>query len=511
MAARALYTDTIAALSSPPPAHSPAHEHTSEHTVLSRAIVRLSGPRALEFAESVFTGTHPLRQPQHADPPRAWRRIAGRVRWHTHALPAAAYVMRAPRSYTREDMIELHVPGLAWVVSSILDTLLAAGARMAQPGEFTRRAFEHGRITLAQAEAVAALIHSTTADEARVFAGRLQARAHQDREALRQDIEELLGLVELGLDFSQEDVVVVAPDELRTRLERLHSRAEALSASAPAGSEEQEGSAVLNGGLPRIVLAGPTNAGKSSLFNALLKRNAAIVSAQRHTTRDAVESMLTLAGASGKHAARLADTAGCGGDEPQASGDAPSRWLQAAAWSATESAVRSADILLIVLECVPPTAAARHLRRMLEAARPGAQALLWTKTDRKAPSANELEAAAKTLGLQAPRVFAVSSRTGAGCEALTAFLARQTGEISTRTRAAHFAADTAAREARRRAAAALRQARDAFARGDGEDVLAVELREALHALSAEEGARLRHDTLTERLLDQIFSQFCIGK
>src|SRR5207248_115096 len=155
----------------------------------------------------------------------------------------------------------------------LLDALIAAGARAAQPGEFTRRAFENGRISLEQAQAVAKLIASSNATEARAHAANLSAHAGVQRRKLKADVEGLLAKVELGLDFAQEDVVVIALEELSARLRELHARSVRLAEECARDSERHAVSRV-----PRIVLTGPTNAGKSSLFNALLKRDAAIVS-----------------------------------------------------------------------------------------------------------------------------------------------------------------------------------------------------------------------------------------
>ena len=281
--------DTIAALSS---SASHALGFPGDGAVVGQAILRLSGRRALSLAKLVFQCAEDA--PVKFEAIRGWRRVSGTVQWRGHTLAAQTYVMRSPHSYTREDIVELRVPALPWLLESLLESLLAAGARLAEPGEFTRRAFENGRIQLDQAAAVGALIASRSAGEARMHAARLRAHAHGWRAGLRRDIEELLALVEFGLDFSQEDAGVLSTSQLCVRLESLRARLEEFCAPAAQGEAGTLAeSAILTAGLPRVLLLGTTNAGKSSLFNRLLGRRAAIVSSQPHTTRDTVEAALS--------------------------------------------------------------------------------------------------------------------------------------------------------------------------------------------------------------------------
>jgi tRNA modification GTPase len=488
--------DTIAAISSalPPPAGS-----CEGGTVPGRAILRLSGPDALPLAARIFPaliadGTTRL---------RGWRRIAGTVSWRGHTLPAHAYVMRSPRSYTREDIVELHVPALPWLLSHLLEELLHAGARLAQPGEFTRRALENGRITLDQAEAVAGLIQAQDAGEARTLAARLNRQAHTWQQELRDNVEELLSLVEFGLDFSQEEAGVLPRQELQRRIAELHERLRGICPSTHDGTHALE-SAVLSAGLPRILLLGPTNAGKSSLFNRLLRRDAAIISPQRHTTRDTVEGALVLPDA---EPALLIDSAGCG--MPDDCGDA---YLQRAAWAVTVSAAKTADIILLLLDRTVPLANAHELARISEAlrdARPAALAVVLTKSD--LPSAECWRNAEAALGVPVAKRVEVSTVDGRGLDELRAFLTGQLAELGARPRDAWLAAAAAARAAAQAAASALERARAALECGHGEDAVAVELREALHAFWQAEGVLIRHDAITEAALDRIFSRFCVGK
>ena len=510
--------DTIVAISSPPVVLSGASSG-SQAGMLPVCMVRLSGPVAAACADAVFkiklpeafvptTSTIPMRAKTskralpaslvEAIAEKNWRRIAGSVRWSGHELDAHAYVMRGPRSYTREDVVELHVPGLPWLVEEILNALTSAGARLAQPGEFTRRAFENGRITLEQAEAVGRLIAASSADEARAHAAQLAAHVGVQRRALKKDLEDLLAQVELGLDFAHEDVVVISLEEMAERLEKLRVRALKLAEDS---ARETERNAAR--GAPRIVLAGPTNAGKSRLFNALLKRDAAIVSAQRHTTRDAVEAPISFDGS--KSSAMLIDSAGSG---DQGIEDAE---LFSAARSVVHRELATADILLLVLD---RSVALNEQEGLVESMpvflklKPAGAAIVWTKSDLPAAPKWSADAA---IEFTASKRFEVSAQTGAGVAALNAFLAHSTAELSVRTAEAHAAAGASIRACATTAAEALERAAEALRDGCGEDVVAVELREAIHAFWQAEGVIMRHDAVTEAALDIIFSQFCIGK
>lgn len=464
---------------------------------LGRAILRLSGSAATELGERVFHSRERLTGV------RSWRRIAGEVRWSGHAFPACVYVMRGPRSYTREDVVEIHMPGLRWLVESLMDELLRAGARLALPGEFTRRAVENGRINLEQAETVGALIRARSADEARAFAARLSSDGARARSELKNKIEELLSLVELGLDFATEDVTVISRDEMLARAEALQRACEEQSAGSATGE-----SRVQTEGLPRVLLLGPVNAGKSTLFNALLGRDAAIISPQRHTTRDTLEAPLDLDG----QRALLIDSAGAGEElSAAANSEFEAReYLRQAAWNATLNAIRCADVVLVLFDSADAESSVRDAALLLPAlaqCRSIALAVVWTKSDAAAAALREnLPPELK----DAPS-FQISAQTGAGLNELRAFVNDQLRAIGARPRDAALEALAVTRNAARTAAAALARVVDALRLNHGEDVVAVELREALHAFWQAEGVLIRHDAVTESALDRIFSSFCIGK
>jgi len=484
--------DTIVALSS-----ALSGAATSRTASLRRAVIRLSGPDALNFASTVFhasAGSHSRTL--------GWRRMDGTVAWGGYWLPACLYSMPGPRSYTREDVTELHVPSLPPLVLDLLEDLVRCGARPALPGEFTRRALLKGRISIAQAEAVGALVRAERADEARSWAAHA-ANGAVHRQGLRKKLEDLLALVELGLDFSQEDIETQARESLLATIRDLARQAHDLAQSS--GQSDQQG--VRRNYDPRVVLAGPTNAGKSRILNALLGRAAAVVSPVRHTTRDLVEAVCEITPG---EAVVLVDTAGFGEEQ------GASRWLEQALCASRE-AVRGADILVWVIDRSQPEGSMEIEHLIGQDAGTSAQVLfLLNKADLpEHPTTphivHTISARLTKAGQDEDHGLLISAATGIGLEHLRQALSLAARNVRVRLAAARTQGATISRTSLQRAATALAHAEDALLRGLGEDAAVVELRAAVQALSAADGVLLQHDVLTERLLDRIFADFCVGK
>jgi tRNA modification GTPase len=434
----------------------------------ARAVVRLSGARAHEIVGRVF---------RHAGA-TGFACIPGVLElsgWP--AIEASLWLFRAPRSYTGEDAAELHVPGSPPLVHALVRELARLGAREAQPGEFTRRAFLRGRLDLAQAEAVLGLTRAESAGEVRAAARALLRGLGTALSGTKERVLEALAHVEAAIDFPDEELpgLDAAPKIAR----RIESAARDLSATLARTIRR-----TVAGPEAVVVLAGLANAGKSTLLNALAGREAALVSPAAGTTRDPVSAVVDLGEG---RLARVMDTAG----EKPASGE-----IERAALERTRELVASSDALVYLVDLSRETAAdARGRLASLDA--PSATLLVGNKVDLVTG-----RDAALLEGLQA----LVSAHTGAGLAELRRTIARalegERGLSSDLVQTARQAGLVErAREALERAARLLDS--DEPARFE---LAALDLREALDALGELTGA-----LVTDDLLDKIFGEFCIGK
>lgn len=425
--------ETIAALSSPP---GPS----------ARAIIRLSGPRALEIGAALAGVATPSSRSA----------IRGTFAACGAEVPALLLAMPAPRSYTREDVAEIHLPGAPPIAAEALRRAFAAGARPAGPGEFTRRAVENGRISLAQAEAVMAIIRARDDSERRAAAGRLAGKGGRALAGASGELAGLVADVEASIDFIEHDVPCASREELSGRIAALAGRLR----GATAGDAPPDDT-------PRVALAGPPNAGKTSLFNALTGARG-LVSALPGTTRDVLEAELSL----GPARVRIADAPGDAELAPGPDADAAARG---------RASRDRADIVLHVRDGSRPFD--------VPSLDPARELLVLNKSDLGVPPARP--------GL------AVSAHTGAGLPRLRARIA-----LLARRRAGdpESALSAREREAATRAAEGLDRALHALGEGLAEEFVALELREALEALSGAAGT-----VTSEDILDRVFAKFCIGK
>ena len=452
----------------------------------ARAIVRLSGPGAAALADGVFAGADG--RPLANVPP--FRAVDGVVRPADGIeLPARAYVFHSPRSYTRQDLVELHVPGSSAAAAALAGRLVELGAVEAAAGEFTARAFFAGRIDLSAAQAVADVINADDDAQLRAAMGALGGRTHRLCAAAAEQLTEVLATVEASIDLADEDIHLAAADEL----------AQALAAVAGDLRRTAEGA----GDVPdsarhvHVVLAGRTNVGKSSLVNALTGADRAIVSAMAGTTRDVLSASLTLDGT----AVLLQDAAGFA-----AAADA----LAVAADSAARQAVARADVICFVVEAATPAAdrsADAALLGEVRAANPNAPlVLLANKIDLAPDAPHALRAVADDLQL-AP--IAASATTGAGIDAVRAALSqrlqlsagRSGGALGLHRRQKRCL--LAAADAAAQAAGRLAQSAEIV---DAAEWVAIDLRAALAELGQISG-----EVVTEDVLGRIFARFCVGK
>ena len=438
------------------------------------AVVRLSGPRSLEIADRVFVpggraGVKPSDATTHT---LHYGRLLHQGQVVDEILLS---VMRAPRTFTREDVVELGCHGGLLVARMALDTVLEQGARLAHPGEFTRRAFLNGRIDLAQAEAVADLIHARTelalAAAHEQLAGHLSQRVNQ----LRDQLMLLLAHVEAYLDFPDEDL----QPETRTQiLERLQHCLEGMDQMLSTGREGQ----ILRSGI-RAAIIGRPNAGKSSLLNQLLGHDRAIVSPLPGTTRDTIEETANIRGVP----VVFVDTAGL-----RDSGDL----IEAEGMRRTRAMLERAEFVLHVLDASEPLTSADE-QYLGEFA--GKKRLLVCN---KADLPRRLILPEPLLG----KTVEVSCLSGQGVEALKEAIKSAVWSGAIETGMWQAMINSRHQDALRRAREAAVHTQTALAANQPLDLVALDLRLAVNAIGEIVGK-----TATEDLLDRIFSQFCIGK
>jgi tRNA modification GTPase len=458
--------DTIAAIASAPGG-------------AARGIVRISGSDVLEKLSACFRPDDPSLQLSAVGAPR---RIAGVFYLRDNGrdgdleLPGHLLLWPSARSYTRQPAAEFHTIGSPPLLAAVIDELAHVGIRAAEPGEFTMRAFLAGRIDLTQAEAVLGVIDSRERDELDAALEQLAGGLSRPLHRIRQDLLAVLAELEAGLDFVEEDLEFVSRDALRERLLEARRVVAATLKQISGRDVRQE--------LPRVVIVGPPNAGKSSLFNMLVRRfgseasPGSIVSPEPGATRDYVSERIVI----DRVECLLVDTAGI---DPRTAGR-----LHGDSQQMSESQRRRAEVRLLCRECTQPPDG--------EDDDPDSEDLLIvTKSDLGGGGAQRFGCSGKTVYC--------SSVTGAGLDELAR---RIRAHIAANDRGpAAFAAATSARcsgslrEADRAIAAAIDLTENA-----GEELIAAEIRAALAGLGDVVGA-----TTVDDVLDRIFSQFCVGK
>ena len=453
--------DTIAAIATPPGRG-------------GIGILRLSGPKALALAA-------PLLQPAPDEPFRA--RFCRVVEPATGAKldEAVATWFRAPRSYTGEDVIEIAAHGSPVLLDHLLRLLLQGGARLAEPGEFTERAFLSGRLDLTQAEAVRDLIDAQTLAGAQQAAQQLGGALSRRIAPLKDELLSLIAVLEAGIDFAEDDTPVVADADLHRKLAALHAEFAALERTFAHSRLLTEG--------VKLAIVGRPNAGKSSLFNRLLDRERSIVTAEPGTTRDTVEERLSLAGIP----VHLIDTAGLRDavNEAERLGIARSR-----------EAFADAGLVLLVLDSTAPLHADEEALLASAAGRP--LAIAFNKSDLSAVAQNR-STRLHALAPGAP-VLRTSALTGAGIPELRDSLCTLLlGEGAVAPEGAMLT-NLRQHTAVAAAAAALQQAHTAAQGSLPHELLLLDLYAALRELDTLTGA-----TTPDDVLHQIFSTFCIGK
>lgn len=455
--------DTIAALATPP----------GEGGI---GIIRLSGSQAVAIAGKIFiprqgTGlaasrSHTLRLGLIRDP--------GSGETIDEVLVS---VMYGPHSYTAEDVVEINCHGGALATARVLQLVLRYGARLAEPGEFTRRAFLNGRLDLAQAEAVLEVIRARSSQGLQAAMAHLQGQLSRRINELSTSLTGVLAAFEASMDFPEE----VGPVDQ----EKIQDLRQILAGVEGLLSSWEEGR-LLSEGL-KVAIVGRPNVGKSSLLNALLNQERAIVSNIPGTTRDTIEETLQLGG----FTCRLIDTAGL-----RETADS----LESIGVARSKEAIAAADLVLMVVDL--QTGIQEEDRRILDAVNDKYVIIAGNKKDLVGANYDELA----TFAGDYPYV-AISALTGAGLDAL----AQQVKELVLGGRASRQLDEPLITRVRHRDALEkcqehLRSAIEAWEKGLPEDLIAVDLWAAVNYLGEITGTTTRED-----LLDRIFSDFCIGK
>jgi len=453
-------------------------------------IVRLSGPQALVVASQVIRlrsghplssiSSHTLHLADLVIPASSRQKDIrpGHDRFPISSLLDEALVvyMKAPRSFTAEDVVEIQSHGGILVLGIVCKVCVESGARLAEPGEFTKRAFLNGRLDLSQAEAVLDTIRATSSAGLIVAQRHLRGDLAREVEQARTSLLIVLAHVEAGIDFVGEDISFLQHDELVRIVREACAVVQKLEATAQEGRILREGA--------RIAILGRPNVGKSSLLNRFLKQERAIVTAIPGTTRDVLEESIDLDGVM----VRLVDTAGVRETDDIVELEGIKR---------TRAAQDEADLLLVVVDgSVPLTSDDRAL---LKAARDRKHVVVVNKAD-LAVTVQTDDALAGHL------VYVVSAKTGLGVEMVKSALRAQlvsggfeAAESVTVTNVRH-------RDALRRAGESLGQALESVQSGMAGELVSIDVRAAADALGEITGA-----ITTDEILSRIFSEFCIGK
>lgn len=453
------WDDTIVALATPP-------------GIGALGVVRLSGKKAIAIADTLFPGKDLPAQPSPS-------LHVGFLKDGTTTLDEVVLsLFKGPRSYTGEDVIEFSCHGSPFILEQVIDACIKNGARLAKPGEFTQRAFLNGKLDLAQAEAVADLIASNTAASRKAALHTMRGGFSENLKSLRDRLITFSALIELELDFSQEDVEFADRKQFFSLIEELTQSTHQLIQSF------QLGNVIRNG--VSVAIVGKPNAGKSTLLNSLLNENRAIVSEIPGTTRDTIEELINIDGI----IFRLIDTAGI----RQHAADV----IETAGIERSIAKMQAADLVLYLFDVKDDSAEVLKRKAELEA-----QSLQYILVGNKMDTADEQSTRARYAGTG--NIIFIAAKQGQHTDLLkqkmvdTVLQGQVQAESTIVTNARHY-------HSLKEVAKSLQDIRAGLDNKLPGDLLSLDIRRCLHYLGEITG-----EITNEDQLDYIFSKFCIGK
>ncbi len=436
-------------------------------------VIRLSGATAIDVADKIFCAAN-HKKLRDVD---AGKIVFGHVRNFNGEIvdEVIVLVMRAPKSYTKEDVVEIQCHGGSEVLREILNLTFQAGARPAERGEFTKRAFLNGRIDLSQAQAVLDVIQAKTSAALNIAQNRLSGKTSKKIRDIRQNILNVLAHIDALIDFPEDDIDDVVLNEMDEKISAQIDELEKFLKNRRQGK-------ILREGLSTAIIGKP-NVGKSSLLNFLTDSDRAIVTEIPGTTRDSIEEFINVGGVPLK----IIDTAGI-----RNSGDV----VEQIGIDRARDVAANAELVLALFDGSRPlTDEDAEIFKLLK---PAASIILLTKSD-----LNQVVTAAQIEHFSAEKVIPISAKKGTGIDELLAEITNKVGVIDAES---NFVRDEREADILRRAVDNLKSARETIKSDVGIDFVSIDLRAALELFGEITG-----ETVTDDVINEIFSKFCIGK